>query len=531
MEPEKLELIVITDAHYYSKVLGTDSPSYESFRAKSQKCVGESEEIITAAFAQIAKSRCKNVIFCGDATCDGDAYSHAGFLTLLRALKNCGKNVFAITSTHDYRDSGITYKYTGNEKEEIPALSREDMKKLYGSFGPEDAVSIWEDGLSYVSELGNTYTLFALNSDKNGSGRSGFSPEMLSWIKENAENAKKQGRKLLAFTHHPLISPSPVYSIIGKNDMMGGYSEIREQLSDMGFELVFTGHSHINDVSYVFSGKGKVLYDVSGSALAGYPAYIRYVTVSDEGYRIESRKITEAIPVKLNGKDLDEHLKNQFFGVIDGFLAAPDVSTDELAAFTNAISISTGVTYRFAPFIRFSVKLLKKLTLGHLHRAVKRKVPLKEEEKSALYTRKLTGFIKECTINLYAGNAPYSPATPEYRTAAALCSIIDGIPGVSRLTRSFGSLSALVMPLIFNSGIDDCSVFLPSNATPDDIKGLCSDCTEPVPDRKTGRIIFAILLLLLPVTLCIIMVFAAVSAAVYAVNYLKNFQKIRGAEK
>lgn len=531
MKSEPLELIVITDAHYYSKELGTCSKSYDSFCAKSQKCVAESEEIIKAAFAQIAKSSCKNVIFCGDATCDGDAASHAEFTVLLKALQKCGKNVYAITSTHDYKDNGITYRYSGSVKEEIPSLSRDDLKRLYSSFGPETALSVWEDGLSYVTELEEGYTLFALNSDKNGNGRSGYFEEMLSWIKENAELAKRKGRELIAFTHHPLISPSPVYSLIGKNDMMGCFEEIREFLSDTGFEIIFTGHSHINNISYFFSKKGKVLYDVSGSALTGYPAIIRYVTVKNNGYEITGRKITEKIDIELNGENADELMKKQFFRVADGFLSAPEMSTEELAGFTNAISISQSFTYRFGWLIKAAVKLLRRLTFGQLLILTGKKTGLKKQDIQKVCNKKISDFIKECALNLYAGNAFYSPDTAEFKITAALCSIIEGIPGVPGIMKKYGSLSSLILPLLYNGGLDDTNAFLPKNPSEEDLKKLCGTCPENVPDKKRGTLLFTAAVILLPLTLCLLLVSALSFAAGYGINYLKYYKEIRGCEK
>ena len=248
-EIKQLDLIVITDAHYYSKKLGVDTESYKKYDAGNQKMVKDSEEVLKAAFAQIAKSSCQNVIFCGDSTCDGDPDSHAEFISLLYALKKCGKRVLAITSTHDFQDSGVTHKYTGAVREEIPAVKREDIPQMYKSFGPDEAVSVFKDGLSYLVDLDETYSIYGLNSDRDGTGRSGYSAEMREWITSTAQQARAQGRKLLAFTHHPLISPSPFYSLIGKNDMMGGHNEIREILADNGISLVFTGHSHVHDIS------------------------------------------------------------------------------------------------------------------------------------------------------------------------------------------------------------------------------------------------------------------------------------------
>ena len=259
IETKPLDLIVFTDAHYYSKKLGVDTESYKKYDSGNQKMVKDSEEVLKAAFNQMAKSDCKNIIFCGDSTCDGDPDSHAEFIALLTSLKNKGKRIFAITSTHDFQDNGVTHKYTGPVREEIPSVKREDIPELYKNLGPDEAASVFKDGLSYFAHLDDTYSVFALNSDRDGTGRSGYSEEMREWIIATAKEARAKGRKLLAFTHHPLVSPSPFYSLIGKNDMMGGHKEIREILADNGINIVFTGHSHVHDISYIFSEKGNVL--------------------------------------------------------------------------------------------------------------------------------------------------------------------------------------------------------------------------------------------------------------------------------
>ena len=306
-----LDFIVMTDAHYYSAKLGTDTPSYKKYDATNQKAVKDSPAVISAAFAQIAKSDCENIIFCGDATCDGDYDSHIEFIKLLYALKKCGKRVFAITSTHDYQDDGMTSCYTGEVKTKIPCAKREEMLGMYHSFGPDQAFSQFE--LSYASELDGNYILLALNSDKNGKGKSGYSEEHRDWIKKIAEAAKKCGKRVIAFTHHPILSPSPMYSLIGKNDMMGEHDEIKDFLADLGISLVFTGHSHVHDISYDFSENGNVLYDISTSALAGYPGYYRTVRICGDNVNISSVKTDE--PVNGLETELSEYLENKFLGV------------------------------------------------------------------------------------------------------------------------------------------------------------------------------------------------------------------------
>ena len=44
-----LDLIVMTDAHYYSPKLGIDTPSYKKYDSTNQKAVKDSPAIISAA--------------------------------------------------------------------------------------------------------------------------------------------------------------------------------------------------------------------------------------------------------------------------------------------------------------------------------------------------------------------------------------------------------------------------------------------------------------------------------------------------
>jgi len=532
MSEKPLEMFVITDAHYYSKKLGVNTPSYNRFNGRSQKMIKDSEEIITAAFAQIAKSDCENVIFCGDATCDGEYDSHLEFIQLLYALKKCGKRVFAITSTHDYRDSGITYKYTGDEREEIPSAKREELAEMYRAFGVEQALSTFDGGLSYVADLDEGHRLFALNSDKDGKGRSGYSDEMREWIRLNAEEAKRNGKEVIAFTHHPLVSPSPFYSVIGKNDMMGGHEEIREMLADLGVELVFTGHSHIHDISYIFSKKGNVLYDVSTSALAGYPAYIRRVKVSDDSYKITSENITEPVNVKFNGENLQEHLADQFFGMIRRTLNSMAGDIPEMAECLVGMSIKRKFSYRFGWLIKPLARLLLKLKIGTVYKWTKKESGLSEKEIADIKDNRVFDFIIDLVMHLYSGDAPYTPETPQYRITMGLCAIIDSVLKTlhlpfSKLVKGFDSAGELIEPLLYNDGICDREVALPKNADEETVKSICNHKEKTEIISRKGLAIVAILVLLLLILIPLLPLIAVIFGAGFIINYFKYSEQVR----
>ncbi len=533
-EHKTLDLIVITDAHYYSKKLGVDTESYKKYDAGNQKMVKDSEDVLKAAFAQIAKSECENIIFCGDSTCDGDIDSHTEFISLLHALKKCGKRVLAITSTHDFQDNGITHKYTGSVREETRALTREEIPELYKHFGPDEASSVFNDGLSYFVDLDDTYSIFALNSDRDGTGRSGYSDEMREWIVSTAQDALSRGRKLLAFTHHPLISPSPFYSLIGKNDMMGGHKEIREILADNGISLVFTGHSHVHDISYMFSEKGNVFYDISTSSLAGYPGYYRNVKIIDDVAIITSEHIKESVNIEFNGKDLQEHLYNKFFGTIKLTLnaAAKDIPT--FADCAVGISIPKRTSYKFGWIIKPMGKLINKLTVGNIASWTKKETGLKKSDYAHIKDIKVVDFIVDLVMRLYEGDGPYNPETAEYKIAIGLMNIIDSILKTihlpfSKILKGYNSPSELIIPLLHNSGICDEKAAIPLKATPEGIDRICNNkYTDTVKPSKKGPGIIATLVLLILLLIPFLPVVAIAVLSAYLINKIKYNKEIRG---
>ena len=212
MAKTPLTVTVITDTHYYSKKTGTKGKAYDAANAKSQKLLKYSEELLRAAFKQIKEDkRTDIVLLSGDTTNNGEIEAHEEFIEMLRDLKKSGKRVYVLTATHDYQDDGLTDSFVGNEKVKIPAAKREQLYDMYKEFGPDEAIAVHRDSMSYVVQLADGYRLFALNDDRNLSGKSGFSDECFEWIKAQAEDARKNDQFILAMTHHPLIAPSPIY--------------------------------------------------------------------------------------------------------------------------------------------------------------------------------------------------------------------------------------------------------------------------------------------------------------------------------
>ena len=359
-----LTVTVITDTHYYSKKLGTSGEAYEIANNKSGVLLAESREMLEAAFTQIAEdTRTDIVLLSGDTTSNGDYDSHHEFIDMLRGLKEKGKRVYVLTATHDYQWEGTHHRYEGSERVTIPAAKREELFDMYKEFGPDEALAVHEESMSYIIQLADGYRLFALNDDTNRNGKSGFSDECFEWIKEQIADAKANNQFIIAMTHHPLIAPSPMYEIIGRGDMMGDYDIRREQFADLGVQFMLTGHTHVHDIDKYVSAKGNYFYDISTASTIGYPSTIRTVVFDVENNVVSTTTdlVTEPVKFDTHGKDLQTYLADHFIGTIRDMIKAAGEDIDKFADMATAISIKKKVSYKIGWILKPIFKFLNSL--------------------------------------------------------------------------------------------------------------------------------------------------------------------------
>ena len=309
---EPLKIQFVADTHYYSRKVGTAGKAYEKAESKSQKVIKDSDLVIKAGFDMLCEDDSTDIIvLAGDTTRDGEIESHNEFIEILRDLKEKGKKVYVITATHDFRDGGVADGYVGDEVVKVPAVEdRHDLWDMYYEFGPNEAISTHEESMSYVVQLAPGYRLFALNDDTNykpeGERGSGFSDDCMEWILEQLKDAQDNDQYVIAMTHHPMISPSPFYKIIGGGNMQRNHEITREIFADAGLHCMLTGHTHVHDISYVTSKKGNRFYDVAVGAMVGCPPVMRKVTFDPKNAKIDVETITiKDVPgIDTNGKSL-----------------------------------------------------------------------------------------------------------------------------------------------------------------------------------------------------------------------------------
>ncbi len=453
-----LKLNIISDIHYYSKETGVTGKGFEKENAKTTNDLYNCEEILTSLMNQLAEDESEIVLVSGDVTTRAEREAHEGVINLLRSLKERGKKVYVITATHDFHDGDVTRKYVGDEAVTVPAVRRDELFDMYREFGPDEAISVHRDSMSYVVQLCDGYRLFALNDDRNHKGASGFSDDCFQWITEQIKDAQANGQFIIPMTHHPMISPSPFYTIIGRSNIMGEAERRIDEFTEMGLNYMFTGHTHMQDISYKYTEKDKVFYDITTAAAVGYPATFRQVTFMPADGKIDVKSVD--VECDINGRKLKDHLEDKFFGMIRRVIDAAGKDIPELARLATAFSVKEKLIYKIGWIIKPFAKILSKLKIGTIAKLVKKESGLKKSDYAHIKDQRVVDFIVSLVRNLYGGDSPYSPDTAEYKITMGILAIIDSILKlfgikISSILKGAESVQSLVEPLLYNPGICD----------------------------------------------------------------------------
>ena len=520
---EPLKIQFITDVHYYSRKNGTEGAAYEKEEAKSQQVIKDSDLVIKKGFDMLCEDTSTDiVVLAGDTTRNGEYTSHEGIIELLHDLQRRGKRVYVITATHDYRGNGFGRGFEGDKVLDVPAVKdRADLWDMYYDFGPKEAISYHRDSMSYVVQLADGYRLFALNDDYNckpeGEGGSGFSDDCMKWIMEQLEDARQNDQFVIAMTHHPMISPSPFYSIIGSGDMQKNHEKTREIFADAGLNCMLTGHTHVHDIGYITTPKGNRFYDIACSALIGCPPNYRNITFDPKNAKIdvETVTITDVPGVDTNGEPFDKYMEGFFFGMIRRVVWAMGYDIDTLAQMSPAFSIPSEKVYKMKAVIKPLGKFLNKLTFKKIWKLCKKESGLKKADIEDIKDNKVVDFIVELVKNLYCGDSPYTPDTREYKLTCGFLNVIDSFLNtihlsIGKFLKGAKSVRSLVEPLLWNDGYCDAEATLPlyplytdDNPAPPEMfeKKEFKDTVKP---SKKGPLILCSLILAVLVLLGII---------------------------
>lgn len=230
------------------------------------------------------------VLISGDLADNGKviAQEHYDVAAKFKAFEEkTGKQIYVTVGNHD---AGLNCETT-----------LDDFKRIYHEFGYAEALTVVEDNCSYTADLGDKYRLISLDScDPDKSTGDGMSADKMMWVKEQAQQAKKDGRYPILMMHHNLLDHMPVQSIFSKDFIVKFHLTTADLFANWGIKLVFTGHEHCSDATVHTSTLGNTIYDFATTSLSMYPLQYRYFEITDDEIKYEAKTVDKLDTVSLS---------------------------------------------------------------------------------------------------------------------------------------------------------------------------------------------------------------------------------------
>jgi 3',5'-cyclic AMP phosphodiesterase CpdA len=280
------DFAVLSDVHLHDgAALGASGPDFEAYLALDRKMIGESQELLDAALADLDRAPLDFVLISGDLTKDGERVNHELMARELAALqrRHHGLGIYVVPGNHDIYNPGAV-SYLTSPPTPVEQVSPADFRRIYAAFGYREALDRDPGSLSYLAEPRPGIWLLAIDScdylDNHALGTSVTSgrltPATQAWILARLQEAARRHKTVIAMMHHGVVEHFLGESQLFSEYLLTGYPAAGKALADAGLRLVFTGHFHANDVVVASYGTSH-LYDVETGSLVTAPSPYRLV--------------------------------------------------------------------------------------------------------------------------------------------------------------------------------------------------------------------------------------------------------------
>lgn len=278
-----ITITVGNDIHYNKKYTEGPAKKHNSLNADfahvsgDDKMTYENFAVISAFLEAAGTNESDCVILPGDLADTGAVEEAKEVAAILRNFEaNYGKQVYVVPGNHDLMKTTVA-----------------EFEEIYAEFGYNEAIAQHEKTGSYVADLENDYRLLAIDSNTPGTGKHSIDEEFVSWVTEQCNKAKADGKKVFAMMHHNLLEHFILGSTIHSGGVVGTkVAGFADALAKGGVKYIFTGHTHDSDVAMYTADDGSILYDVVTATLLTYTCPYRVVSFG-KNVKIETRNVTE----------------------------------------------------------------------------------------------------------------------------------------------------------------------------------------------------------------------------------------------
>ncbi len=206
--------VVISDLHY------TVSPSEFNSIVALEPLV---QEVTDALIDQVIAMKPDAFILTGDLTNNGKEEDVKDLAAKLRKVRDAGIEVIVTTGNHDFGQAA--HSINAWKTYILPLLNMRE----------KDPASC-----SYMTDS-HGVTVLAMDDSHPGDSSGYFSPETMQWLRQQLDQAKTAGSRILFLSHHNVLcgEVSPMYS-----SYLISNEGLSEMLREYGVQLCMSGHQH-----------------------------------------------------------------------------------------------------------------------------------------------------------------------------------------------------------------------------------------------------------------------------------------------
>lgn len=327
-QSQPIRIGVFSDSHIMDpSILISEGQAYNKASEFGNTLIKESPAILSEFVNNISSEKLDIVLVSGDLTKDGEEVSHKLIANnYLSSIRKQGIRVYVVPGNHDINNPNAS-TYDGDTKKRTKTISRDEFANIYGEYGYNDAIARDKYSLSYVVQPTNTLRIICIDSckDDENSYENDFSvvagairPSTMDFIREQAKEAKSKGIRMIAIMHHGIAKHWQMQSTIFQEYLINNYEEHAKEFMDLGIQVVFTGHSHSQDI-VKYEANNKFLFDIETSSLTSYPCAYRIVSLKGDQMNITSKTIKK-INYDTHGEEFPLYAINYFRSKLRGSL-------------------------------------------------------------------------------------------------------------------------------------------------------------------------------------------------------------------
>lgn len=274
-QPENIsqdyKIMLFTDPHYMDPSL-IIKPGLAFTQAENWdiKLFAESPQLFDAVQEKVLLEKPDLLLISGDLTKDGEVIDHQKVVERLERLKNLGINTLVIPGNHDINNFSAC-NYDGDKTHPVPYILRKDFPTYYNDFGYKQAIARDTASVSYVAEPLPGVRIIALDAIHI------MKDVTLNWAVEQIKKAKSENKIILGMMHYGIVEHFTNEGTLDSTYIIKDFLAKGKALSDAGLRIVFTGHSHTNDIT---ASNFNNLVDVETGSLITWPCPYRTMFLS-----------------------------------------------------------------------------------------------------------------------------------------------------------------------------------------------------------------------------------------------------------